>query len=94
LRRGYRPFAIDRQQAQEFLGVVYGLAAIVGRAQLSPVEVRHNGPGCAEGVRFVLGQVVGEAGHRGVHLGASQLLVVRVFARCHLDERRAAQEHL
>jgi len=50
--------------------------------------------GDAERVRFILCQVVGQAGHRRVHLGAAELFVVGIFTRGHLHQRRAAEEDL
>ena len=43
---------------------------------------------------LVLGEVVGEAGDPGVHLGAAERLVVGLLAGRHLHQRRAAEEDL
>ncbi len=43
---------------------------------------------------LVLGEVVGQPARPRVHLGAAERLVVRLLAGRHLDQRRAAEEHL
>src|SRR4051812_3470282 len=51
-------------------------------------------PGLPESVLLVHGEVVREARHACVHLGAAEGLVVALLAGGHLDEGRAAEEHL
>ena len=43
---------------------------------------------------LVDGEVVGEPGDPGVHLGAAERLVVGLLAGGHLHQRRTAEEHL
>ena len=45
-------------------------------------------------VELVDGEVVGQAGDAGVHLGAAERLVVGLLAGGHLHQRRAGEEHL
>ena len=61
---------------------------------LAPVQPGHDPPADPDGVVLVLGEVVGEAGDPGVHLGAAEGLVVGLLAGRHLHQRRAAEEHL
>jgi hypothetical protein len=58
------------------------------------VEALHDIATQAEAVDLVLGKLVGQAGHPGVHLGAAELLVVRDLAGGHLDQRGTAEEDL
>ena len=51
-------------------------------------------PPDADAVGLVDGEVVGEPRHPRVHVGAAQLLVAGFLAGRHLDQRRAAEEHL
>ena len=48
----------------------------------------------ADRVLLVRGEVVGQAGLPGVHLGAAERLVVGLLAGRHLHQRRPGQEHL
>ena len=70
---------------------LFGLGA-VGRQGLDAAQVRDDRPGDLQGVRVVFGQVVGDAGDAGVHVGAAQLLGRDLFARRRLDERRAREK--
>jgi hypothetical protein len=90
-----RLLQVDRREAEQLLGVVVRL---VGRpagagAELAPVEVADHLAAEADAVVLVGGQVVGQAGGAGVHLGAAQLLLVGLLAGGHLHQRRPAQEH-
>ena len=61
---------------------------------LAPVEMGHDVPSHADRLLLVLGEVVGETGDLGVHLGSAELLVCRFLTGRHLDQRGAAEEHL
>ena len=68
----------------------------LGRAgpELAPVEPGDDLPAEAERVALVVGEVVGQPGDAGVHLGAAERLVVGLLAGRHLHQRRAAEEDL
>ena len=88
---------VGRGDAEQFVGVVdRRSSAGMARAGpvLPPVEAAHDLAAEPDGVDLVGGQVVGQAGHPGVHGGAAQLLVVGLLAGGHLDQGRAAQEDL
>ena len=65
-----------------------------GRPELAPVEPADDLAAEPDRVDLVDGEVVGEAADARVHLGAAELLVVGHLAGRHLDQRRAAEEHL
>ena len=87
---------VGRGDAQQLVGVVDRLVGRQGRARppLAPVQPAHDLAAQADGVDLVDGQVVGQAGHPGVHGGPAQLLVGRLLAGGHLHQRRPAQEDL
>ena len=87
---------VGRGDAQQLVGVVDRLVGRLGGAgpALAVVEAAHDLAAQADGVDLVGGQVVGQAGHPGVHGRPAQLLVGRLLAGGHLDQRRAAQEDL
>ena len=64
------------------------------RAELAPVEAGDDAAAEADRVVLVGGEVVGEPGDSGVHLGAAERLVVGLLARRHLQQRRPGEEHL
>ena len=59
-----------------------------------PVEVGDHLSAHAQGIHLVLGQVVSQPRHGGVHLAAAKGLVVGVLAGGHLHQGRSGQEHL
>ena len=87
---------VGRGDAQELARVVDRLVGRLARARpaLAPVEPAHDLAAQPDGVDLVRGQVVGQAGHPGVHGGAAQLLVGRLLAGGHLDQWRSAEEDL
>ena len=58
------------------------------------VEAAHDLAAEAQRVDLVGGEVVGQAADARVHVGAAEALVVALLAGRHLDQRRAAEEHL
>ena len=88
---------VDRHDAAELVGVV---ARLLGRLlphrrqALVPGDGGHDLARDAERVGVVLGQVLGDARHHRVHLGAAQLLVGGDLAGGGLQERRAGEEDL
>jgi hypothetical protein len=94
---GVERFAqVDRGDAEQVLGVVERRVGGLGRAgaELAVTEPGDDLAGDADGVHLVVGEVIAEAGGAGVHVGAAELLLLRVLAGGHLHERRAAEEHL
>ncbi len=61
---------------------------------VAQAQLAHDVAGVADGVGVVLGQVLGGAGHAGMHFRAAQLLVGGDFPGGRLQQRRAGQEHL
>ena len=64
------------------------------KRRLPAVQPGDDPPPDPDRVVLVLGEVVGEAGDPGVHLGAAERLVVGLLAGRHLHQRRAAEEDL
>ena len=91
-----RDAQVGRRDADQLLGVEARRAPVATRrrTELAVVEAADDAAADAQGVDLVDGVVVGEAADPGVHVGAAEALVVAVLAGGHLDERRAAEEHL
>ena len=87
---------VGRGDAQQLVGVVDRFVGRLARAPapLAVVEPAHDLAPEPDGVGLVDGQVVGQAGHPGVHRGTTQLLVGRLLAGGHLDQRWSAEEDL
>ena len=88
---------VGRHHASELVGIVARLPcrlALHGRQPLVPRERRHNLARDPQGVGVVLGQILGDARHRRMHLRAAQFLVGRDLAGRSLQQRRAGQEDL
>ena len=96
LARVERRLQVGRHEAEEVLLVVHrrGDVGARRRAELAPVEAGDDAPPEADGVELVGGEVVGEPGDPGVHLGAAERLVVGLLAGRHLHQRRPGEEHL
>ncbi|CAM5702648.1 hypothetical protein STENM327S_02821 [Streptomyces tendae] len=94
-RGSKRGAQVAGDDAEEFLGVVLGRLG-EGRigVRLAVAQAGDDAAGLTQGVGLVDGEVVGEAGGAGVHLGAAQGLVVALLAGGHLDQGRPAEEHL
>ena len=96
LPRVERDPQVGRDDAEQLLGVEQRLGGRRAgrRAALAPVQPRDDPPAEPDRVELVDGQVVGQPGHAGVHLGAAERLVVGLLAGRHLHQRRPAEEHL
>ncbi len=96
LVRVERCLQVRRDDAEQFVVAVLGwpYLGVWLRALLAPVQPRDDAPTQAQRVRLVNREVVAEAGRTRVHLGAAEGFVVGLLAGGHLDQWRAAEEHL
>ena len=105
LARVERFLEVGGDQVEQLVGVGVRLGEVFppdlaspgGRAcrdPLPPVQPRDDPPPDPDGVPLVDRQVVGEPGGPGVHLRTAERLVVGLLAGRHLDQGRAAEEHL
>ena len=91
-----RHLEVHRHDPEQLLGIVHRLldGPVGAPAELAEPEVGHDLAPDADAVDLVVGHVVGQARHPGVHLRPAEGLVVGVFPGSHLHQRRPAEEHL
>ncbi len=69
-----------------------GRCPAVQPIRAGPVEVRHDVARDGQGVRVVFGEVIGDAGQAGMHIGAAERFGVDFFTGGGLDQRRPTEK--
>ena len=89
-----RDARVARHDAVEVVGRVERFARLARRERqmLAAVEVRDDVARDRERMRVVLGEMIGDAGDRRVHVGAAERFGVDDFAGRRLHQRRTAEE--
>lgn len=94
----HRLAAIGRHDAEQFLRIETRTAGHAGRRHgrgremAGPVQALHHFTCQPDTVGIVLGHVLAEAGHRGVHLGTAQVFLGRDLAGGGQQQRRSGEE--
>ena len=89
-----RPPPVGVDDAVEFRRVVRRIFGRrhIGRQRLRPLRVDDDRPRQVQGMRIVLGEVVGDAREPRVHVGAAEILGGDFFAGRRFHERRTAKK--